>query len=309
MTSRKVIVFGPTGAVGSAAACTAAELGAHVVLAMRDTNKSIPGLSADAEKQGKFERVQADLTKPDTVSEAVTKTGAKYAFFYLAFGMPNGMKATVEALKSAGIESVVFLSSFTVRGKLEDVQQSDVIPWAHAQVEISLTEVFGEDRFVPLRPGSFSSNNMQYKKGLEDGLVKITGPDMQVDNIVPEDIGRVGGTVLAKGLEGKDRVIYLYGEELLTQRETVEVMAKVLGKSAKIEKSSEEEAIEMFKARGIPAPLMDYMIRRSRVTPSAGLNVFGYSLEKEELKNVQKYTGKKFTTFEEWMQTVKGAFA
>lgn len=309
MTSRKVIVFGPTGAVGSSAARTAAELGAHVVLAMRDTNKSIPGLSADAEQQGKFERVQADLTKPDTVSEAVTKTGAKYAFFYLAFGMPSGMKATVEALKSAGIESVVFLSSFTVRGKLEDVQQSDVIPWAHAQVEISLTEVFGEDRFVPLRPGSFSSNNMQYKKGLEDGLVKIMGPDMRVDNIVPEDIGRVGGTVLAKGLEGKDRVIYLYGEELLTQRETVEVMAKVLGKSAKIEKSSEEEAIEMFKARGIPPPLMDYMIRRSRVTPSAGSNVFGYSVEKEELKNVQRYTGKKFTTFEEWMQTVKGAFA
>ena len=309
MASRKVIVFGPTGAVGSSVARTAAELGADVVLAMRDTNKSISGLSSDAEKQGKFERIQADLTKPDTVKDAVTKTGAKYAFFYLAFGAPNGMKTTVEALKSAGIESVVFLSSFTVRGKLQDIQQSELIPWAHAQVELSLTEVFGEDAFVPLRPGSFSSNNMQYKQGLTDGLVKIMGPDAQVDNIVPEDIGRVGGTVLAKGLEGKDRIIYLYGEELLSQKDTVEVMAKVLGKSPKIQESSDEEAIEMFKKRGIPEPLMDYMIRQSRATPSGGINIFGYSVEKEDLKNVHRYTGKKFTTFEEWMQTVKGAFA
>ena len=39
-----VIIFGPTGAVGTAAAREAGKRGAKVWLAMRDTNKKIPGL-------------------------------------------------------------------------------------------------------------------------------------------------------------------------------------------------------------------------------------------------------------------------
>ena len=114
MASRKSNRFlGPRGAVGSAAARTAEELGAKVVLAMRDPEKSIPGIDSEKEKQGSFERVQADLTKPDTVRDAVNTTGAKYAFIYLAHGAPNGMKSTIEALKSAGIHLVVFLEQFS----------------------------------------------------------------------------------------------------------------------------------------------------------------------------------------------------
>ena len=38
----KVIVFGPTGNIGSVAAVTAQEKGAKVYLAMRDPKKTIP---------------------------------------------------------------------------------------------------------------------------------------------------------------------------------------------------------------------------------------------------------------------------
>ncbi|KAL8867668.1 MAG: hypothetical protein Q9174_005513, partial [Haloplaca sp. 1 TL-2023] len=107
MASPNVIVFGPTGAVGSNAARTASALGAKVTLAMRDTSKSIPGLSASDEKAGNFSRVQADLTKPDTVSEAVRQYQATHAFIYLVFGSSDSMKATISALKSAGIQLVV----------------------------------------------------------------------------------------------------------------------------------------------------------------------------------------------------------
>src|ERR1700760_1967681 len=124
MAPHKVIVFGPTGAVGSAAARTAQEQGAQVVLAMRDTTKAIRGLDAEKEKQGSFERIYADLTKPDTVGEAVNKTGAKYAFMYVAQGTSDHMKSTIQALKNAGIELVVFLSSFTVRGELKAIEPS-----------------------------------------------------------------------------------------------------------------------------------------------------------------------------------------
>ena len=309
MASRKVIVFGPTGAVGSAAARTAGELGASVVLAMRDTQKAIPGLDAEAEKQGQFERVHADLTKPDTVRDAVSTTGAEYAFLYWAREMPDGMKLTIEALKSAGIKLVVFLSSFTIQGDPKAVPPNDVIPYVHAQVEIKLEEIFGPKGFVTARPGSFASNTFQYKAGLAEGKVKIYVPEATVDHIVPEDIGRVCGTVLAKGPQDEQRAIYLYGPELLSQTESVKILAKVLGKDPKIEASTPEEAYKVFvEDRGVPGPLADYMIRQSAKTITGQRQVFGYPVTDEQLLNVQKYSGRKATTFEEWAEQHKQAF-
>ena len=303
MASRKVIVFGPTGAVGSAAARTASDLGAHVVLAMRDTSKSIPSLDPGTEKQGSFERVTADLTKPDTVREAVTSTGAKHAFIYLAVHSPDGMKATIEALKSAGIELVVFLSSFTVTGDPRDIQPADMIPYLHAKVEISLEEVYGSDKYVAVRPGSFASNNMQYKAGIEKGEVKIFMPEATIDNIVPEDIGRVSGIILAKGPQNGEMKPYLWGPDLLSQEETVKTLAKALGKDPKITSANKEEAYKMFvEERGVPPPLAEYMIRQSGKTVSGESQVFGYKVNKEELSNVGKYSGKKGTTFREWVE-------
>ena len=309
MASRKVIVFGPTGAIGSAAARTAEELGAKVVLAMRDTEKPIPGLDAGKEKQGSFERVYADLTKPDTVRDAVNTTGAKYAFIYCAHGTPDHMKSTIEALKSAGIDLVVFLSSFMIQGDPKAIQPSDVIPYVHAQVEINLEEIFGADGFVAVRPGYFASNTRQYKAELEKGEVKIYVPDAKVDCIVPEDIARVCGTILAKGPQDEQRAIYLYGAELLSQAESVRILAKALGKNPKIGIADEQEAYKIFvEERGMPGPLAKYMISQAGKTDTGHSEVFGSPVSEEQLFNVQKYSGRKATTFEEWVEQNKQMF-
>ena len=309
MASRKIIVFGPTGAVGSAAARTAAELGAKVVLAMRDTSKSIPELSAEQEKEGTFERVQADLTKPDTVRDAVTKTGAKHAFIYVTFGAPDHMIATIEALKSAGIELVVFLSSFSVQGDLKAIEPSEIIPYAHAQVEINLSEAYGPDSYVAVRPGSFASNTRDFKTGLNEGEVKILRPELKADHIVPEDIGRVSGTILAKGPQDEKREIYLLGPQLLTQEDTVKTMAKVLGKDVKIISASEDDAYRMFTgARGIPPPLAKYLVSKTVTAVDGPGHIFGLKVNEEDLRNVEKYSGKKATSFQEWVEKNKGMF-
>ncbi|CZR61725.1 related to NmrA-like family protein [Phialocephala subalpina] len=303
MSSRKVIIFGPTGAVGSAAARTAEELGAKVVLAMRNTEKPIPGIDPEREKQGSFQRVHADLSKPDTVHDAVNKTGARYAFIYYGRGTPDNMKSTIEALKSAGIELVVFLSSFTVQGDLTAIQPSEIIPYIHAQVEINLGEIFGSDGFVAVRPGSFASNTVQYKAGLESGKVKIYMPDAKVDCIVPDDIGRVCGTILAKGPQDEQRAIYLFGPKLLSQADSVRILAKLLGKNCEIETADEEDAYKMFvEELGVPAPVAKYMMKQLGKTSPKGGCVFGYLVNEEDLSNVQKYSGKRATTFEEWVE-------
>jgi uncharacterized protein YbjT (DUF2867 family) len=303
MPSRKIIVFGPTGAVGSATALTAAELGATVFLAMRDTAKPIPGLTAEIEKIGNFERIHADLTKPDTVRDAVTKTGATHAFVYLAHGTSDNMKATIAALKAAGIELVVFLSSFTVRGDLKAIQPSEAIPYVHAQVELSLAEVYGADGFIAVRPGSFASNTRQYKEGFAKGEVRVFGPNARVDCIVQEDIGRVCGTVLAKG------VIYLYGPEVITQMDQVRILARVLDKEPRVVIASEEDALKMFvEERKVPAPFAEYMIRQVEKSGTGDLEVIGYPVREEELSNVEKYSGRKAATFEEWAERNKNLF-
>ena len=50
MAFEKVIVFGPTGNIGSITSQTAGKKGAKVYLAMRDPKKTIPGLSQEDEK-------------------------------------------------------------------------------------------------------------------------------------------------------------------------------------------------------------------------------------------------------------------
>ena len=101
MSIPKSIIFGPTGAVGSAAARTASQLGAPVVLAMRDTSKSIPGISPSTLASSQFQRVYADLTKPESVFNAVRTTQAARAFIYVAHG--SDMRSTITALKDAGV--------------------------------------------------------------------------------------------------------------------------------------------------------------------------------------------------------------
>ncbi len=309
MATQKVIIFGPTGQIGSSAARTARELGAKVILAMRDTGKPIPGLSSEQEKNGAFERVQADLTQPDTVLDAVKQTQAKHAFLYIALGSPDHLKSTIQALKSGGIELVVFVSSFTVRGELEDVKQSDVIPYIHAQVEINLRDIFGADGYVAARPGSFASNSRQWKAGIEKGEVEIYMPEAMVDGIVPEDIGRVCGKVLAKGPQDESRALYLYGPRLMSQEQQVKTIAGVLGKEVKIKSLGREEAYKMLtEQRGMPPPLAEYMTRQAP-EPTPGVSrVFGFAVGEEELSNVEEYSGKPATTFEAWAQQNKQMF-
>ena len=171
-----VIVFGTTGQVGSVAALTASSLGATVWLAMRNTSKSIPGLSQSSEKESRFQRVYADLEKPSTVSQAIHTSGAKRAFIYLVHHAADHLAGAIKAMKDAGVEFVVFLSSFTIytTQALRDIDQDDLLPYVHAQVEANLEDVFGADAHVAVRPGCFITNLLSEKEGIVKNDVKMS---------------------------------------------------------------------------------------------------------------------------------------
>lgn len=300
-----VIVFGPTGSVASFVARTAQENGAKVFLAMRDTKKSIPGLSAEQEKQGGFERIQADLTDPASVSAAVKASGAKRAFTYLGHGTSDHMRGTLTALKSGGVEFVVFLSSFTVSGDPIDAPPSEVIAFIHSQVEISLDEIFGPDNYVALRPGGFATNLLRYKKGIQSGEVKLFAPGFRFDCITPRDMGRVGGTILVNGPRNGQRKVYLYGPKIIPQGDAVVIVGKILGKDVKVTSLSAEEGVDQYVQSGVPKPLAEYMVQKSGNSTNDLANRTSYN---EGVENVKLYTGEPSMGFEEWVEANKGLF-
>lgn len=300
-----VIVFGPTGSVASFVARTAQENGTKVFLAMRDTKKPIPGLSAEQEKQGNFERVQADLTSPDSVADAVKASGAKRAFTYLGHGTSDHMRGTLTALKSNGIEFVVFLSSYTVSGDLKAVPPSELISFIHAQVEISLDEIFGPENYVVLRPGGFATNLLRYKKGIQEGEVKLFAPNFEFDCITPRDMGRVGGTILVQGPRNGQSKVYIYGPKILPQGEAIVTVGKVLGKDVKITSISAEEGMEQYVQSGVPKPVAEYMVRKSSTSTN---DIGSRTCYDEGVENVKLYTGEPSMGLEEWVAANKGLF-
>ena len=309
MSTGDIIVFGPTGHVGSAVASSIHHNGAKMVfLAMRDPQKSIPGLSLDQEQERSVQRIEADLAKPETIHAAVEKSGAKRAFIYMINGTSDNMRSSIEALKSAGINFVVFLSSGAVDGDIRSIPPSSFIAWAHAQVEINLQEVFGRDGFVAVRPDFFASNAMWWKRMISVGEIKLAYPEAKFDWISPGDIGRVSAAFLVEGLRANDgagdrNFVHLSGPELLSLRDAFGIIGRVIGKDIKVTRLGEHEGVEVFeKEHGFPEFLAKHLINVLKTRADGSDGAYESTAYKEAASNVAKYTGRPPTRFEEWVK-------
>ncbi|KAL5342413.1 NmrA-like family protein [Aspergillus crustosus] len=313
MSLRKVLVFGPTGGVGSAVARTAHSHGHKVFLAMRDTSKSIPGLTTTEERSsGRYERVQADLAQPDSVRTAASKSGATRAFIYAALGSsPDHMRSTAEALKAAGTKYVVLLSSFSVQGDIRAIPPTNFIGYSHAQVEVSLEEVFGPRGYVAVRPSFFASNSFWWQRQIvEDGEVKWAFPDFKFDYLSPDDIGAVAGTILAGAVEGEqENPVPLAGPETdLTVAGAIETISKVVNKPVKVTKVTPEEHIQVLIVKsGLPEPLAKGLTG-DLVAASENQDIIHAPLTQEMRFNVEKYLKRPPARFSEWVEQNKDQF-
>ncbi|PWY90382.1 NAD(P)-binding protein [Aspergillus sclerotioniger CBS 115572] len=246
-----VIIFGATGDVGSAAALQAHQEGATVSLAMRNTSKPIPQLD-----HLPFKKYQADLTQPSTLKTAVREANAQAAFIYGIFSGPDYMRSALRALKEAGVEFIVFLSSFIILTDIHAVDPSDIVPWEHAQVEIALEEVYGRASYVAVRPAFYASNILHEKQAILQGEVKHPNPEATFDFISSEDIGHVAGTILVNGAQ--EHIVRLLGPEKMTLRDAVNIVGNVLGKEVRVTKISREEAAARMKAAGVPVLMVQW---------------------------------------------------
>jgi len=305
-----VIVFGPTGQVGSVAALTASSLGATVWLAMRDTSKSIPGLSQSSEEESRFQRVYADLEKPSTVSQAIHTSSAKRAFIYLVHHATDHLAGAIKAMKDAGIEFVVFLSSFTIytTQALRDIDQDDLLPYVHAQVEANLEDVFGADAHVAVRPGCFITNLLSEKEGIVKNDVKMYGADFEQDSVDPRDVGRVVGHILVSGPKKGQRKVYVYGPQVRSGYECMFKIGQLLGKDLKITVLGAKEAYNGWIRAGMPLSFANYSVKTLGTKGPDKGNGERFPKYQEGVENVKLYTGKPPVEFDEWVEKNKALF-
>lgn len=310
MAYDKVIVFGPTGNVGSIAAQTANKKGAKVYLAMRDPSKTIPGLTSAAEQAGNYERIQADLLQPETVVAAVQKSGAQAAFLYLAHGSPDHMQGTFRALKDGGVKFVVFLSSFTVpREKIDSVEPKDFISYLHAQAELNLRQNFAKENLVALRPGFFATNILREKPGIQQRKAGLYGSQLEFDFITNEDMGEVAGNVLTEGQRDGEDVIYLLGPQQLSQKKAIQTIAQVLGIEVETPEIDADQYVQQLIRVGLPEPIAKYLAKIMGEGIANGRTMDLKDVRPEEAReNVNKYAGRPGMGFQEWVSKNKELF-
>lgn len=308
MASRKyddVLVFGPTGTVGGITALEARNRGAKVWLAMRDPTKTIAEIPADVERSGNFARLQADLTNPASVAKAVQASGAKAAYIYLVYGAD--IKPSLQALREGGVEYVVFLSTLEIGDKvdLHEVPQTEFIAWSHAQVEIALEEL-GFPYVTALRPGMFASNYFKHwvDTAVTPPRIRIIRADILSDSIAPEDIGTVGGAVLAERPSDGKEVILQCGPQLRTLGDSLELIKKITGQDFDTRPSSRDEYLGSLANKGIPQFFAEVLA-----------NVYGGDRAVDALcpesifvtaaAATKKYAGKEPVKFEEYLEKHK----
>ncbi|KAJ5168593.1 uncharacterized protein N7482_004187 [Penicillium canariense] len=287
-----VIIFGPTGSVGAAAALQAHREGAKITLAMRDTTKPIPSLSGIS-----ADKIEADLTKPETVKSAVRQSGAKIAFIYAIFGTSDHMRASIVALKQAGIETPVLLSSYSIQSDIYSVSPNDYVPWVHAQVEICLEEVFGKAGYVSVRPAYFASNTLWFQAGIQAGEVRHANPEAEYDWISPEDIGRVCGSILAQG--PRQSTVWLLAPQRISLRAAIGLIGGTIGKEIKVTKIPAQEALAAFQQNGTPEEVAKWIVRY--ITKDAGYEFRSHVYE-EAVATLLTYTQNTPVTLQQWLE-------
>jgi uncharacterized protein YbjT (DUF2867 family) len=176
VTGDKLLVTGATGNVGGALLRQLQRAGANVRAVVRDRSR----LTGDADV------AVADLGDPASLTRAAT--GVRAAFV-LAGG--HDVASVLTALRSAGVEHVVVLTSRSVIGRVPGNAIADM--WATAEAAVTGSGL----GFTVLRPSGFASNALRWLPQLRAGdAVRTPFADAPIAVIDPADIAAVAARAL-----------------------------------------------------------------------------------------------------------------
>ena len=189
-----------------------------------------------------------DLSAPAGLTAALTDV--RQAFLLGAFATPE----LLEALRSAGVEHVVLLTSRCVVGGRPDNAITRM--WLDAEAVV-------RDSGIPstvLRPSSFDSNALRWLPQLRRGdVVRAPWPQVPIAAIDPADIAAVAAAALTES-GPEHTAITLSGPQPLTPGDQVATLAAVLDRPLRYEPLSDAEARAELIA-DTPEPFIDAFFR------------------------------------------------
>jgi uncharacterized protein YbjT (DUF2867 family) len=286
-----ILVTGATGNIGSVLTQTLVGAGHKVRALTRDVARASAPLNSDASL------VQGDLTRPETLSAALT--GVEKAFFVANAGprLAEVGGNFFDAARAAGVRYVVAVSSAT-----SAIDPPVAIGRWHFALEERL-KASGLS-WTMLRPGPFASNTLHWAQMIRtQGVVFAPSGTATCAPIDPRDIAGVAFVALTStGHEGKTYL--LTGSELLNAREQVEKIGKALGTTIRFVEVPDERARAGMLGSGIPEIVADAileLVRAGRASARAG--------GRFRTATVREVTGREAGSYDDWLRDNVAAFA
>jgi uncharacterized protein YbjT (DUF2867 family) len=280
-----ILVTGATGNIGGALAHELDALGAKFRVLVRDPARA-------AALPTRAERVIGDLGEPATLKAAFAGVDK---LFLLTPGIGVDYAAhAVDAAKTAGVNAIVFLSSYAVARE----PMPAMARWHHAREQIIRASGIAA---TFLRPGGFMTNALDWAGAIRAGnfVLDPTGPGRYAP-IDPADVAAVAALALSKdGHQGKDYI--LTGEETFTVAEQVGIIASTIGRDIEIrEAATPAEAVRSRFPNGAPPALADAIIEAFALMRA---DTIGFRTD-----TLARLLGRKPRTFADWCARNAAAF-
>ncbi len=274
-----IVVTGATGNVGRPLIQSLAAAGEQVTAVSRrisDVPNDVPN---------GVRRLQADLSKPETLEPALDGAEAVFLLTAAEFLANGNMKDVMEVVEASGVERVVLLSSQGVGTKrhpsdLEDAVTQSGLGW------------------TMLRPGNFASNAFQWAESIRtQRLMAAPFADVALPAVDPDDIAEVAAAAL-RDQSHAGNIYTLTGPVAISPRQQAEAIGQIVGEPVQFVELNREEARSRMLAY-MPEPVVEATLG-ALGTPTAA--------EQEVSPDVEKVLGRPARTFTDWVTRNLPAF-
>ncbi|MGW8489460.1 NAD(P)H-binding protein [Streptomyces sp. NPDC055886] len=263
-----ILVTGATGTVGRRVVEQLLERGEHVRALTRDP--------ARAEFPAGVDVVRGDLTDPASLAPALDGvTGLHLITFGGEFFAPLETADEILALaKEAGVRRVTVLHGGGAT-PMETAVRASGFAW------------------TVVMPVEFMANALEWAPGIKsEGVVREPFVGRLSAMVHEADIGAVAAVALTEdGHGGQEYVVT--GPQALTLGDKTAAIAAARGADVELVELTEEQALEGWRANGMPEDVIAFMIDVYRDTPPEGRTV---------VDTVEKVTGRPARTFAQWAE-------
>jgi (4-alkanoyl-5-oxo-2,5-dihydrofuran-3-yl)methyl phosphate reductase len=281
-----ILITGATGNIGTELVKLLAANGSSLRVVSRDEKKV-------AHLDSRIERIIGDLREPSVVQRALQNVDKLFMIPVLLDPDHETDRLLFDEAKRAGVGHILMVSSGVLR-----LDGKNPIGFLHRQKERLIEETGIPWTF--LRPSGFMSNTLRWADTIK-AQAKVFNPtgDGKTAPISPYDIAAVAAVALTTA--GHERKTHdLTGPELLSARDQVTILSKVVGKPIQCIDIPVEAATESMKSNGLPVAIIEGLASLW-IRVRQGEGTF-------QINEVERLTGKPAQTFETWCQAHRTAF-